>query len=1174
MTEQELFAAALEIADPTERAAYLQHTCGANDALRKRVSDLLEAHERSGEFLDAPAMEKVNRVPPKVSGKDDAADVLALLESSTSAGCIGRLGHYEVQGVLGKGGFGVVLKGFDDKLQRPVAIKVLDPRMAATSPPRKRFLREARSAAKIRHQNVVGVYAVDEHPIPYLVMEFIPGETLQQALDKRGPFSVLDVIRIGRQIALGLAAAHELGLIHRDIKPSNIIVEAGPDPQVKITDFGLARAVDDASLTQSGAIAGTPLYMSPEQALGQTIDQRADLFSLGSVLYVLCTGRPPFRAPTTMAVLKRVVEDQPRPIREIIPDVPDWLCEIIARLHAKDPSQRFPTAREVSEALAKHQMEAEGILPVIELSAVRPDAPTLPSIELSKAKAAPAVPGRRSRNRGALIGVACTALFALMLGLTDAAGITDIKGSVIRLMTPSGTLVIEVDDPAIGFAIDGDAVVITGAGAKEIRVNAGPHQIRTVKDGVVLRQELVTVSRNGRQVVRISQQAPSAVVTAPSTEALKIIESPVTSTEAVKSIKPAAEWLSLRRENIPASALALAGNGDPARAPQSLVGVLGEAHPRPSSGCSSVAYSPDGKWLAASSWDHHVYIRDTASGRIVRVLTAAAPLNYVVFGPDSKSLLSLSQDGHLCLWDLDAGEQPTAIPTQLTEAVLAQSMDRQMIAVGNRDQIKLWTWGKWDSPEGFQPPELKSKLNALAISPNHQWIAYGSAEPDDTRAAQVRIANAATGELVTTLPMDSNGLFALAFSKNGQRLAAVGNNVNGRIWETSTWSHQSQIEWATYPGEWHHGYSIAWGPDDESIVVGSHWRATLHDSTGKLIRSLWFVEFDNVQSVCLSPDGQTIAASHNRGDVMAWDLQSGEQRYLDLGHQRRVQAFVVCRDGKHVLSLGSEMAVMTWDVSQPTRPIVTPLRLDSSLQPQFFSLFQGQSDHDFVVPSRLMIVAGNSTTQQQAVIRMPLYFADHAGTPDGKIMVASGHDGHLHLWDVAQGLDVHKIPAVGSSEGRLAVSPDSQLVGFCQENPQTYTVWNLTTGNKHWSTELGNRGSTSAFSPDGQTVAVGHHDGSISVFSMQSHELIRSLTGHNGRVQSLKFGPDNRTLVSGGHDGMIRVWSTDRQRALQVIPLGPANQPLLIDLDPSGEFLFAAGEFPCIYVLKLSRDEG
>ena len=195
-------------------------------------------------------------------------------------------------------------------------------------------------------------------------MEFIPGDSLQQRLDRTGPLDLPEVLRIGRQLAEGLAAAHAQELIHRDIKPANVLIEGGPQHRVKITDFGLARAADDASISQSGVVAGTPMYMAPEQAKGETLDHRADLFSLGSVLYVMVTGRPPFRANSTLAVLKRVAEEEPRPIREIIPEVPAWFCRIVEKLHAKNPADRYSSAREVADVLAdcESQLKAHGSL--------------------------------------------------------------------------------------------------------------------------------------------------------------------------------------------------------------------------------------------------------------------------------------------------------------------------------------------------------------------------------------------------------------------------------------------------------------------------------------------------------------------------------------------------------------------------------------------------------------------------------------------------------------------------------------------------------------------------------------------------------------------------------------------------------------------------------------------
>jgi serine/threonine-protein kinase len=181
-------------------------------------------------------------------------------------------------------------------------------------------------------------------------MPYIAGVSLQKRLDEQGPLALVAILRIGRQIAAGLAAAHAQGLVHRDVKPANILLERGIE-RVTLTDFGLARAVDDATLTRSGVIAGTPQYMSPEQARGEPVDARSDLFSLGSVIYAMCTGRPPFRAETSYGILRRITDNEPRPIREINPGIPEWLAAIVRRLHAKSPGDRFQTPVEVAELL-------------------------------------------------------------------------------------------------------------------------------------------------------------------------------------------------------------------------------------------------------------------------------------------------------------------------------------------------------------------------------------------------------------------------------------------------------------------------------------------------------------------------------------------------------------------------------------------------------------------------------------------------------------------------------------------------------------------------------------------------------------------------------------------------------------------------------------------------------
>jgi hypothetical protein len=374
---ESIFFAALEKASPAERAAYLDEACRGDADLRRQVERLLAAHPQVGTFLeqppagnvaddarapggpaagagDLPGREERDEAQAGRPGGDAAVPAPDFLAPSQKPGSLGRLDHYEILEVVGRGGMGVVLKAFDEKLRRVVAIKVLAPELAASGTARQRFTREARAAAAVSHEHVVTIHAVEEgHRPPYLVMQFVDGASVQAKLDESGPPGLREVLRIGLQAAEGLAAAHAQGLVHRDVKPANILLENGVE-RVKITDFGLARAVDDASLTQSGVIAGTPLYMSPEQAAGEPVDHRSDLFSLGSVLYALCTGRPPFRAGGTLAVLRRVTDDAPRPVAELNPEAPDWLCDLIARLHAKSPADRFPSAQAVADLLRQH----------------------------------------------------------------------------------------------------------------------------------------------------------------------------------------------------------------------------------------------------------------------------------------------------------------------------------------------------------------------------------------------------------------------------------------------------------------------------------------------------------------------------------------------------------------------------------------------------------------------------------------------------------------------------------------------------------------------------------------------------------------------------------------------------------------------------------------------------
>ncbi|MFO0915592.1 MAG: serine/threonine-protein kinase [Pirellulales bacterium] len=445
MDEELIFTAAVEKRTKAERSEYLADACGGNESLRRRIQALLDSHEQT-QFLRTSAVEqaaKAYREEATARVTDTSVDLdpercVDFLAPSDKPGSIGRLGHYEVQEVIGRGGMGIVLRAVDEKLQRVVAIKVMAAELATSATARRRFAREAKAAAAVSHDHIVTVHAVEEADgLPYLVMQYVAGVSLQDRLAQQGPLPLEEILRIGMQAASALVAAHAQGLIHRDIKPANILLEQGIE-RAKLTDFGLARAVDDASLTHGSVVAGTPQYMAPEQARGEVMDQRADLFSLGSVLYAMCTGRAPFRASGTMAVLKRVCDESPVPIRTANPDIPEWLVAIITKLQAKDPADRYQSAAEVADVLEQCLRHVQ-----------QPSTVPLPASAMVSRTAS-----LRGRRRWTAVALGLLGL-AGGLVLVEGLGVTQLATMARRILSTDGTLVVETKDPKFAVEIPG-----------------------------------------------------------------------------------------------------------------------------------------------------------------------------------------------------------------------------------------------------------------------------------------------------------------------------------------------------------------------------------------------------------------------------------------------------------------------------------------------------------------------------------------------------------------------------------------------------------------------------------------------------------------------------------------------------------------------------------------------
>jgi dienelactone hydrolase len=333
---EQLFGEALDL-PPERRAAFLDAACHDSRDVRQAVEALLAKNDQLNGFLSASPYEPMESAVTK-SGP--------WLTPGT------RLGRYSIVEPIGVGGMGVVYRARDEKLERVAAIKMLAPGVFSGDEARRRFRREALALAKLNHPHIAAVYDVGEQDgIDYIVMECVAGESLAAKV-KYGPLAVEDATSIALEIAQALEEAHEHGVIHRDLKPANVMIT--PKGHAKVLDFGVAKLLETTNATQSvetSALIGTPLYMSPEQALGREVDARTDLWSLGAIYYEMLTGRPPFQGDSAVSVLRAITSDRCSPIRQVQPGLPEQAERIVNHALEKDPARRYATASEMAHDL-------------------------------------------------------------------------------------------------------------------------------------------------------------------------------------------------------------------------------------------------------------------------------------------------------------------------------------------------------------------------------------------------------------------------------------------------------------------------------------------------------------------------------------------------------------------------------------------------------------------------------------------------------------------------------------------------------------------------------------------------------------------------------------------------------------------------------------------------------
>jgi hypothetical protein len=694
----------------------------------------------------ASAEEELRRTvlfPPNGSATDtplpDSEMKLDFLQPTDDPNRLGKIGPFEIVRVVGRGGMGVVLHAFDPSLARDVAIKVIDPRLAHNEVARQRFCREARAAAAVTHDNLVAVHQVNEDEpsgLPYLVMQLVNGESLEQRLRRTGKLSVPEVARLGMQAAAGLAAAHAGGLIHRDIKPANILLEA-PVDRVKLTDFGLARAAEDVKLTRTGFVAGSPLYMAPEQARGEEVDARADLFSLGTVLYEATTGSAPFEAKTPLAVLRRVSDETQMPLIRLNPDVPKWLSDAVDKLLAKEPEGRYQSAAEVAEVFAAGLVEMHQLSPLDVPAEVCAGAGSRSAVVKARNPICWKAVGYKVRPwaGGVVLGSLVVGLLWALIGSGQPKPETQhpeapavqqpaAPGPAPRLTFPAESGGVW----AISFLKDDRVITGTEDGTIKIWNYHTGAIVRTLEprqDGSIWATD---VSSDGKFLVvacdeqdvpfwNLTTFRPAGLAFTHPTSTKSAAFSPVgkyLATGDRGSTVRVWDWeLQIPVElkghrgtvhalafNPSATRLASAGsdgtvrvwdmkeiNFDRREGPARSMEMT--EHKGPVYG---VAFNPDGSKLATGGWDRTVRIWDANNGALLHTIPAHNDNVYSVsFGGNGKWLASASADGYVKVWDVETAQEFFSFHGDRAFNVVRFAPDGTTLAAGSRDgTVRLW----------------------------------------------------------------------------------------------------------------------------------------------------------------------------------------------------------------------------------------------------------------------------------------------------------------------------------------------------------------------------------------------------------------------------------------------------------------------------------------------------